>query len=363
MWKSFFLYTRGEQRGIILLLILIMVVLAVRFSMPYWASRIFNSQGVDEDFVKQVHELNAQLIAQRDLENVDSFFYFNPNKVTDDQLKSLGFSNYQIKSFMGYRSKVKNFTTDTDLLKVYGIDSALFAKLQEYIVLDSIVTQSSIKQSIPKDSKEDLVWVNFNKLEPVFWDENIVSDSIRLKIAQMMAQNHITKSLPMEKVQDYTDEELYHWMVINSKPRHKDTMGDVKLPIETIELNTTDTAQLCLLKGIGSKLSVRIINFRNSLGGFYHVSQLSDVYGISDELFNSLREQVTVDDELIKKINPQNLSIQEISKHPYIDYNQAKELKNMYRKNEILKGTDNIRLKSFTKEEWERIKHYLVTSE
>lgn len=364
MWKSFFLYTRGEQRGIILLLILIMVVLVVRFSMPYWASRIFNSQeGFDEDFVKQVHELNAQLIAQRDSENVDSFFYFNPNKVTDNQLKSLGFTNYQIKSFMGYRSKVKNFTTDTDLLKVYGIDSAFFAKLQGYIVLDSIITQSSIKQSTPKDSKEDLVWVNFNKLEPSFWDENIISDSIRLKIAQMMAHNHIIKSLPMEKVQDYTDEELYHWMVKNSKPRHKDTMEDLNLPIETIELNTADTAQLCLLKGIGSKLSVRIINFRNSLGGFYHVLQLSDVYGISDELFDSLRNQVFVDEAHLQKIEPQNLSIEEISKHPYINYYQAKELKNLYRKNIKPTAADIMQLKSISDNDWEKLKHYLIISE
>lgn len=363
MWKSFFLYTRGEQRGIILLLILIMMVLVVRFSMPYWSSRYFYTQGVDEDFVKQVHELNAQLVSQSQSENADSFFYFNPNKVTDDQLKALGFSNYQRKSFMGYRSKVKNFNSDTDLLKVYGIDSAFFAKLQGYIVLDSVQNKRSIKQTMPNYPKEELIWVNLNQQEPDFWDEHIISDSIRLKIAKIMAQNHITKSLPLQKIQDYSDEELYRWMVKNSEPMHKVVMEEEDLPFETIELNTADTAQLCLLKGIGSKLSLRIVKFRNSLGGFYHVSQLSEVYGISDELFNSLKKQLRVDDELVEKINPHKLSIQEMSKHPYIDYNQAKDLKNMYRKNEIPKATDSVHLKSFTKEDWERIKHYLVLSE
>lgn len=364
MWKSFFLYTRGEQNGIIVLSILIMMVLAVRFSMPYWAYLFSSPQGVDEDFVKQVHELNAQLTRQSESEKADSFFYFNPNTVTEDELLALGFSAYQRKSFMGYRSKVTNFTTDADLLQVYGIDSAFFAKLRSYIVLDkSIESQPSANQPVSKDSRGELQWVNFNEQEPDFWDENIVSDSTRLKITRLIAQNHVTKSLPLYKVRDYSDTELYHWLSVNSKPRNKDATEDARIAFAPVELNTADTAQLCLLKGIGSKLSLRIVNFRNSLGGFYHVSQLADVYGISDELFNSLKIQVRVDKGLVQKINPQNLTIQEISKHPYIDYNQAKELKNMYRKNKILKATDDAHPKSFTKEEWQRIKHYLVLSE
>ncbi len=364
MWKSFFLYTRGEQRGIIVLLILIMIVLVVRFSMPYWASRNLNSQEVDEDFVKQVHELNAQLVEQNEIESIDSFFYFNPNKVTNDQLKALGFSNYQRKSFLGYRSKVKNFSSDTDLLKVYGIDSAFFAKLQGYIVLDkSIKSLATNDESIPKKSTEEIQWVNFNKQNADFWDENIASDSIRLKIRQMVVQNYITKSLPLQKIQDYTDEELLSWIVKNSKPRFKDNTKDANLPFKSIELNTADTAQLCHLKGIGSKLSLRIVNFRNSLGGFYHVLQLSEVYGISDELFDNLRNQVTVDKIHMQKLRPQSLSIEEISKHPYINYYQAKELKNLYRKNKTPSAADIIQLKSISENDWEKLKYYLIMSE
>lgn len=364
MWKSFFLYTRGEQRGIIVLLILIMMVLVVRFSMPYWASRYLNSQGVDEDFVKQVHELNVQLVEQNEIESIDSFFYFNPNKVTNDQLKALGFSNYQRKSFMGYRSKVKSFSSDTDLLKVYGIDSAFFAKIQGYIVLDNgIKSLATNDEFIPKKSMEEMQWVNFNKQEPDFWDENIASDSIRLKIGQMIAENYIAKSLPLKRIQDYTDEELLNWIAKNSKPRFKDNIKDASLPIKIIELNTADTAQLRHLTGIGSKLSLRIVNFRNSLGGFYHVSQLSDVYGISDKLFDSLQNQVKVDEAHLQKIRPQNLSIEELSKHPYINYNQAKELKNIYRKNIKPNTADIMQLKSINENDWEKLKHYLIISE
>ncbi len=364
MWKSFFLYTRGEQNGIIVLLILIMMVLVVRFSMPYWAPLFFNPQKVDEDFVKQVHELNAQLVAQSKAENLDSLFYFNPNKVTDEQLKALGFTAYQRKSFMGYRSKVKNFKSDADLLQVYGIDSTFFKRLQGYIVLDkNMKYQPSDDESIPQKSIEEIQWVNFNKQEPSFWDENIISDSIRIKIGQIIAQNYITKSLPLQKVQEYSDEYLYHWMIKNSKPMFKDKTTDVNLPLETIELNTADTAQLCLLKGIGSKLSLRIVNFRVSLGGFYHISQLSDVYGVSDELFEKLRNQVVVDEAYLQKIEPQNLSIEELSKHPYINYNQAKELKNLYRKNKTPNVSDIIQLKSIGDKDWEKLKHYLIISE
>ena len=38
-----------------------------------------------------------------------------------------------------------------------------------------------------------------------------------------------------------------------------------------IDVNTADTSEFISLKGIGSKLSQRIINFRDKLGGFYSV--------------------------------------------------------------------------------------------
>ncbi|MCM3768838.1 helix-hairpin-helix domain-containing protein, partial [Neobacillus niacini] len=41
----------------------------------------------------------------------------------------------------------------------------------------------------------------------------------------------------------------------------------------TVDINNSDSSSWIALPGIGSKLSQRIINFRNKLGGFYAVNQ------------------------------------------------------------------------------------------
>lgn len=60
-----------------------------------------------------------------------------------------------------------------------------------------------------------------------------------------------------------------------------------------IELNTASLSDLESLNGIGNILAERIIKFRESLGGFIQSEQLKDCYGISPELFEQLKPQLT----------------------------------------------------------------------
>ncbi|MFZ5552553.1 MAG: ComEA family DNA-binding protein [Bacteroidota bacterium] len=86
---------------------------------------------------------------------------------------------------------------------------------------------------------------------------------------------------------------------------------------EIINLNTADTTMLKSLPGIGSKLAGRIIVFRNALGGFYSISQLSEVYGLKPEVIENNKHQLAVSGE-VKKININSCTAEELKKHPYI---------------------------------------------
>ena len=57
---------------------------------------------------------------------------------------------------------------------------------------------------------------------------------------------------------------------------------------ETILLNASDTAEWKKIPGIGSVYASRIVQYRNLLGGFSHVEQLLEVYGIDQELFSRI---------------------------------------------------------------------------
>lgn len=134
-----------------------------------------------------------------------------------------------------------------------------------------------------------------------------------------------------------------------------------KYPIGTIvELNTADTLILKKVPGIGSAFSNRIVKYRNLLGGFYSVTQLSEVYGIDEDRYNTLKEWFCVNPQLIHKRSVNNLTQDSLSRHPYINYRQAKAIKQLCRQKGKLTGWENIQLlEEFSDYDRERIEPYL----
>lgn len=61
-----------------------------------------------------------------------------------------------------------------------------------------------------------------------------------------------------------------------------------------ISLNQATTEQLDSLPGIGPTLAERIVQWRQTNGGFASVDQLNDVAGIGDKLFNGVKELITL---------------------------------------------------------------------
>ena len=87
-----------------------------------------------------------------------------------------------------------------------------------------------------------------------------------------------------------------------------------------IDVNTADTSEFISLKGIGSKLSQRIINFRDKLGGFYSVEQVGETFGLPDSTFQKIKPQLKITSTAVKKININTADIELFKIHPYVRY-------------------------------------------
>jgi competence protein ComEA len=90
-----------------------------------------------------------------------------------------------------------------------------------------------------------------------------------------------------------------------------------------IEINSADTAALIALPGIGSKLAMRIVNFRDKLGGFYSINQFGETYGLPDSTFQKIKQYLKLDNASVKKININTATVDELKAHPYIKYSIA----------------------------------------
>ena len=77
------------------------------------------------------------------------------------------------------------------------------------------------------------------------------------------------------------------------------------------------------LPGIGSKLAARIITFREKLGGFYSLDQVGETYGLPDSTFQKIKQWLKLENALVKKININTATVDEMKFHPYIKYSLA----------------------------------------
>lgn len=98
----------------------------------------------------------------------------------------------------------------------------------------------------------------------------------------------------------------------------------VKLkPGQVIELNSTDSAKLTEVHGIGPGFAVRIIRYRNRLGGFYNKEQLKEIYGVDSLMYAEIQGQLKVDPYKVKRININTISFDQLRIFPYLNYKQV----------------------------------------
>lgn len=87
-----------------------------------------------------------------------------------------------------------------------------------------------------------------------------------------------------------------------------------------IDINAADSTQFLSLPMIGPAMTKRILKFRNSLGGFYKVEQLREVYGMQDSVFTLIQPRLVITTNAIKKINVNFATYEEMKKHPYLNH-------------------------------------------
>ena len=161
------------------------------------------------------------------------------------------------------------------------------------------------------------------KVESFPFDPNTVTpeDLVRLGLSERQAESILNYR---EKGGRFRAKEDFKKMYVVSDTLYERLEPFIDIP--RLELNSADSAALVSLRGIGPWYAPKILEFRESLGGFYSVEQLLEVYGMDEDRLAPLKPQVRVDVSLVRPLRIWELGEEQLAAHPYVGRAAARSI-------------------------------------
>ena len=273
--RDYFAFNQTEIKGFMVMIFLILVLIISVFIFDFLPdnpqiSKTINPKRVEELMAKIEIKKSNKKEAYQDrytnkYEKYDSdnsslkpvkLTPFDPNQASEAQLEELGIAKWMAKRIINYRTKGGQFRKKEDLQRIYDFPADLYTKLEPYITLP----EKPVKAEFTSFTKPEV-------------------------------------NLGVKTITTVTNKESFKTVAF--------------------DLNRADTNDLKKLKGIGSKLSARIIKYRDMVGGFYSENQIKEVFGLDSIVVDEILKFGTIKNPSLKKIKINEVTVEDF-KHYYI---------------------------------------------
>lgn len=108
--------------------------------------------------------------------------------------------------------------------------------------------------------------------------------------------------------------------------------------IPHVELNTVDSATLVELPQIGPYFAMRILEYRERLGGYVDREQLREVKGIDSTRFDIISPYIEIEAVALRTIDVNRDDFKTLLHHPYLSYEQVKRIFNQREQRGMIKN-------------------------
>jgi DNA uptake protein ComE-like DNA-binding protein len=226
-------------------------------------------------------------------------FPFDPNTADSSQLIRLGLQSWQVRNIYKYRARGGVYRKKEDFARLYGLTVKDYHRLEPYIRISSDYQPAA---TLVGDKANGANGANgTNGTNGVY-------------------------------------------------PRKIDST-------QHVVLNTADTTTLRQVPGIGIYFAKEIVRYGQRLGGYVSVDQLDEIADFPQ----ASKKYFVVQQAHPKKLNVNQLTLQQLRRHPYINYYQARAIKEYCRLHGPLKSLDDLRLsRDFPPEVIQRLAPYVT---
>jgi competence protein ComEA len=296
--NDYLTFTKKERRGIMVLLAIIFLLLLL----PYFIQHYLPNKNaiIDTNLQQQIAQLqivkdtNEARSNYKNNYNHESrfvdfspkwknyasnikgeLFNFNPNTLDVAGWQKLGVSEKTASTIVKYTSKGGAFRTPEDISKIWGLSDDMVERLLPYVQISETNSGNTYTNNYP---------------------------------------NNYTKK-------EYKKDSNFN----NATYQNNTTTYSKNIGTLLLDINTADTIAWKKLPGIGSKLSERIILYRNKLGGFNNINQIAETFGLPDSTFQKIKANLVFKPMELAKVNI-NASTITMLLHPYITKSLANNI-------------------------------------
>jgi competence ComEA-like helix-hairpin-helix protein len=275
---------------------------------------------------------------------------------------------YLLPFLLAKKQAVVSIETDSELIK--AIDSLQARQTSENEGEESVASYAFEPSKTDFSAKAELFVFDPNNLSAEGWKKLGLKDkTIKTIINYRNKGGKFYQPDDLKKIWGLPAsfyERVKNYIVIEERNKQNNagfTAVEYKKPerkINLVDINTADTSAFIALPGIGSKLALRIVSFRNKLGGFYSANQVAETYGLPDSTFQKVKQYLVTDANGVRKLNINTASKEELKDHPYIKWNLANaivEYRKQHGEFKTLEELKNIVL--LDEAAFEKVKNYL----
>ena len=309
-------FTQSQRRALLVLEWVLLIGIII-YSVWSW-----QNPKKTNDRVTKRHEWNGTPLKQYTYaveEMPVETFPFDPNTADSTTLLRLGLAPRQVRAIYRYRARLGRYHTPEDFMNVPGMTNEQWNRLGPYVRIAKEFQYIASSQASRRGEGRE---------------RNLKEDNIII--------NNVVKK---DTVQE------------SSSSEEGLERGQKLSPGQTIDINTADTTLLKMIPGIASKRAARIVAYRKALGGFVSIEQAME----ATEMPDSVLQYMTISVITIAKININKLSVQQMMKHPYLNFYQAKAIfEHRRNKGELHSIEELSRLEAFKPTDIDRLQPYIV---